>query len=300
MTDATGRAIRLLDLVPFLRANPGMNIKEIATEFKVSVSEIVSDLDLLMVCGLPGYTPLELIDLSTDEGYVTLRDPQNLEYPRNFTIHELLILKIALSALLVDSPPILHSEIGSLISKLDHQMPNQISSEGILFVPDNILNLRRIGEEALVKNQQVEISYRNDTKDELTNRKISLIREYESEGEYFWDAWCHLANAKRTFNLEKISSATLSMDPSSIGDLSGENAALTVRLRIRQKSQFFAKHQNILKQTEEPEIYEARIYQREWLVREILSAGETATVITPSDLKVQVKKRATQALSQYQ
>jgi proteasome accessory factor C len=300
MSDATGRAIRLLDLVPFLRANPGMNIKEIAAEFKVSVSEIVSDLDLLMVCGLPGYTPLELIDLSTDEGYVTLRDPQNLEYPRNFTIHELLILKIALSALLVDSPPMLHSEIGSLISKLDHQMPNQISSEGILFVPDNILNLRRIGEEALVKNQQVEISYRNDTKDELTNRKISLIREYESEGEYFWDAWCHLANAKRTFNLEKISSATLSMDPSSIGDLSGESAALTVRLRIRQKSQFFAKHQNILKQTEEPEIYEARIYQREWLVREILSAGETATVITPSDLKVQVKKRATQALSQYQ
>ncbi len=300
MSDATGRAIRLLDLVPFLRANPGMNIKEIATEFKVSVSEIVSDLDLLMVCGLPGYTPLELIDLSTDEGYVTLRDPQNLEYPRNFTIHELLILKIALSALLVDSPPMLHSEIGSLISKLDHQMPNQISSEGILFVPDNILNLRRIGEEALVKNQQVEISYRNDTKDELTNRKISLIREYESEGEYFWDAWCHLANAKRTFNLEKISSATLSMDPSSIGDLSGEGSALTVRLRIKQKSQFFARHQNILKQTEEPEIYEARIYQREWLVREILSAGETATVITPSDLKVQVKKRATQALSQYQ
>lgn len=300
MSDATGRAIRLLDLVPYLRANPGMNIKEIATEFKVSVSEIVSDLDLLMVCGLPGYTPLELIDLSTDEGYVTLRDPQNLEYPRNFTIHELLILKIALSALLVDSPPMLHSEIGSLISKLDHQMPNQISSEGILFVPDNILNLRRIGEEALVKNQQVEISYRNDTKDELTNRKISLIREYESEGEYFWDAWCHLANAKRTFNLEKISSATLSMDPSSIGDLSGEGSALTVRLRIEQKSQFFARHQNILKQTEEPEIYEARIYQREWLVREILSAGETATVIAPSDLKVQVKKRATQALSQYQ
>ena len=300
MSDATGRAIRLLDLVPFLRANPGMNIKEIATEFKVSVSEIVSDLDLLMVCGLPGYTSLELIDLSTDEGYVTLRDPQNLEYPRNFTIHELLILKIALSALLVDSPPMLHSEIGSLISKLDQQMPNQISSEGILFVPDNILNLRRIGEEALVKNQQVEIAYRNDTKDELTNRKISLIREYESEGEYFWDAWCHLANAKRTFNLEKISSATLSMDPSSIGDLSGEGSALTVRLRIKQKSQFFARHQNILKQTEEPEIYEARIYQREWLVREILSAGETATVITPSDLKVQVKKRATQALSQYQ
>ena len=300
MADATGRAIRLLDLVPFLRANPGMNIKEIATEFKVSVSEIVSDLDLLMVCGLPGYTPLELIDLSTDEGFVTLRDPQNLEYPRNFTIHELLILKIALSALLVDSPPMLHSEIGSLISKLDQQMPNQISSEGILFVPDNILNLRRIGEEAHVKNQQVEISYRNDTKDELTNRKISLIREYESEGEYFWDAWCHLANAKRTFNLEKISSATLSMDPSSIGDLSGEGSALTVRLRIKQKSQFFARHQNILKQTEEPEIYEARIYQREWLVREILSAGETATVIAPSDLKVQVKKRATQALSQYQ
>lgn len=300
MSEANARVIRLLDLVPFLRANPGLNLKEIANQFHMTVPDLVSDLDLLMVCGLPGYTPLELIDLSTDGGYVTLREPQNLEYPRNFTESESLILRIALLALLEESPESLQSEIQELIAKLEEQVSLHTSSENMAFVPDSIRNWRRIGEEAVIKNHKVEISYRNDTKDEVSSRKISLIRQYEHEGEFHWDAWCHLVNARRTFNLRKIVSARILDEPSEVGELSGDSVPITVKIKMRTDSQFYRKHHNLLKKTNDPEVFELQVYQQEWLIREILAAGGGATVTTPVDLRSLVQLRAKEALALYQ
>ena len=300
MSEATTRAIRLLDLVPFLRAHPGLNLREIADEFRISVKELVSDLDLLMVCGLPGYTPLELIDLSTDDGYVVLRDPQNLNYPRNFTDSELLILKIALSALFEESPPQLQSEIASLISKLEEQLPKNSPVGNISFEPDAIGNLRRIGDQAITKNSKIEISYRNDTKDELTKRKISLIKQYESDGVFHWDAWCHLVNARRTFNLKKVVTANILDEESQVGEFAGETEPLTIKLKVAANSEFFRKHWNLLKKTEESDVFELQVYQKEWLIREILKAGGLAMVLSPSDLRNLVQIRANQALALYQ
>jgi proteasome accessory factor C len=299
MSEANTRVIRLLDLVPFLRANPGLSLKEIANQFHMTVPELVSDLDLLMVCGLPGYTPLELIDLSTDGGYVTLREPQNLEYPRNFTESESLILRIALSALLEESPESLQSEIQALIAKLEEQISFHTSSDNMAFVPDSIRNWRRVGEEAVSKNYKVELSYRNDTKDEVSSRKISLIRQYEKEGEFHWDAWCHLVNARRTFNLRKIVSARILDEPSEIGELSGDSVPITVKIKMRTDSQFYRKHHNLLKKTNDSEVFELQIYQKEWLIRDILAAGGGATVTTPADLRSLVQMRAKEALALY-
>jgi len=74
---AAARALRLLDLVPYLVSHPGISVARLAEEFQVSKEEILKDLNLLFMCGLPGYTPLELIDISFDDDVVVVRDPQN-------------------------------------------------------------------------------------------------------------------------------------------------------------------------------------------------------------------------------
>jgi proteasome accessory factor C len=167
------------------------------------------------------------------------------------------------------------------------------------FVPDSIRNWRRVGEEAVSKNQKVELSYRNDTKDEVSSRKISLIRQYEKEGEFHWDAWCHLVNARRTFNLRKIVSAQIIDEPSEVGELSGDSVPITVEIKMRTDSQFYRKHHNLLKKTNDPEVFELQIYQKEWLIRDILAAGGGATVTTPADLRSLVQMRAKEALALY-
>jgi predicted DNA-binding transcriptional regulator YafY len=92
--NAALRALRLLDLVPYVLRNPGISIKGLANHFEMSRDELIKDLNLLFMCGLPGYTPLELIDLSFEDGVVEVRDPQNLKAPRNFNESEALALRI--------------------------------------------------------------------------------------------------------------------------------------------------------------------------------------------------------------
>ena len=59
---ATQRLGRLLDMVPWLLQHRGVSIAEAAHEFGVDEDQVVEDLELLFVCGTPGYGHAELID----------------------------------------------------------------------------------------------------------------------------------------------------------------------------------------------------------------------------------------------
>jgi proteasome accessory factor C len=85
------KAARLLDLVPFISTHQGIALAELAEEFNLSESELLSDLNTLWMCGLPGYTPLELIDLEFESGYVSIRNAEVLQRVRLLTKQELVI-----------------------------------------------------------------------------------------------------------------------------------------------------------------------------------------------------------------
>ena len=62
---ATDRITRLLALVPYLTARPdGVGVAEAARDFGVPEKQLRKDLELLWMCGLPGYGPGDLIDLA--------------------------------------------------------------------------------------------------------------------------------------------------------------------------------------------------------------------------------------------
>ncbi|TMZ35411.1 protein pafC, partial [Klebsiella pneumoniae] len=66
MSGSGDRLPRLLTLVPYLLARPGVRIDEVARDFDVTPRQLRKDLELLWMCGLPGYGPGDLIDLSFD------------------------------------------------------------------------------------------------------------------------------------------------------------------------------------------------------------------------------------------
>src|SRR5918997_3305278 len=57
------RLTRILLLIPYLLKNPGSTTGELAERFGVPVETVVEDLQLVYVCGLPGYGPGDLIDV---------------------------------------------------------------------------------------------------------------------------------------------------------------------------------------------------------------------------------------------
>ncbi len=62
-TGTTDRMTRLLALIPYLTAREdGVSLLEAARDFGVPERQLRSDLELLWMCGLPGYCPGDLID----------------------------------------------------------------------------------------------------------------------------------------------------------------------------------------------------------------------------------------------
>ena len=55
---ALDRVSRALNLIPFIAANPGLSILQIAERFDSTPAQISKDLTLLHMCGLPVYTHL--------------------------------------------------------------------------------------------------------------------------------------------------------------------------------------------------------------------------------------------------
>ena len=114
---------RLLDLVPYLITNQGVTLEQIAKDFRISKADVLEDLNTLWMCGLPGYTPLELIDLSFDTGFVSIRNADVLSKPRKLTISEIGAIIVGLSILQESFPSIdVHKQaITDLIKRLSQK-----------------------------------------------------------------------------------------------------------------------------------------------------------------------------------
>ena len=62
MTTVSTRLVRLLNMVPYFQANPSVSYAKAAADLGVNRKQLEQDLNQLWMCGLPGYTPGDLID----------------------------------------------------------------------------------------------------------------------------------------------------------------------------------------------------------------------------------------------
>jgi proteasome accessory factor C len=97
--NTTDRLPRLLALLPYLLARPGILLTEAAADFGVPELQLRRDLELLWMCGLPGHGPGDLIDLSFDEDSVSVTYDAGMSRPLRLTADEALALVVALRTL---------------------------------------------------------------------------------------------------------------------------------------------------------------------------------------------------------
>ncbi|MBA3489376.1 MAG: protein pafC, partial [Longispora sp.] len=95
-TSSADRLGRLLNLVPYLLARPGIRLTDAAADLGISERRLREDLELLWMCGLPGYGPGDLIDMAFDEDSVTITYDAGIDRPLRLTPDEALALHVAL------------------------------------------------------------------------------------------------------------------------------------------------------------------------------------------------------------
>jgi len=294
---AAARAIRLIDLVPYLHNHPGISLKEVAEEFGVTVPEIVKDLDLLFMCGLPGYTPLELIDLSIDDGIVSLREPQNLDSPRRFSQTEALIIRVALAALEELLPDSKRVKVRELREKFTRLFTHQVPNEAIYFESDSERTKLKVISDSMVQGKKLFITYMNPTKSQITERKISVTAVIPESNRTLIEAWCDLSNGVRTFNLANMRSVNL-IDEDSVRTYSAdEEANSKATLRSSDESRFIKENASQLEKHGNQFLID--IFQDEWLVRSALAEGGDLVVESPERIRSRVALLADESLKNY-
>ena len=300
--NAALRAIRLLDLVPYIVAHPGISITELAKEFSITRDEVLKDLNLLFLCGLPGYTPLELIDISFDEESVVIRDPQNLAAPRNLNESEALIARIALAALEESTPrtAAAYPQIVALREKIAKAFSNSIPASAITFTLDKERATLEAIEGAIKQELDLEITYNNVTKDSSSRRSITPISIIAEDKRTLVSAYCHSAKALRTFNLAQISEVStkariVRADLERLEDSRGSSAEVIIK---SEDSSFLSENASSLKELSKS-CYQIDIFQPEWIVRSVLAGADSIELAKPLELRAEIAERANRALLAY-
>ncbi len=311
---ATDRLGRVLALVPYISRRPGVALAVLAAEFGVSVEQIQLDLDLIMVCGLPGYYPDDLIDVVLDEdgGTVSIAFDAGLEAPVRLTADEAVALTAALQAL-AGLPGLIDAE--SVYSALAKLGDAGAGTAATVFVeaapPAAALGVLRT---AVEQGRQLWMRYYTASRDAVTERTVDPLRLLVTDGQTYLEAYCHLASAIRHFRVDRIEDVRLLDEPAQqplldIADVpdrifSPDPDVPPVTLVLDVAARWFAEYYDAetlpsADLTGDQVRVRMRPSSDDWLVRQVLSLGAAARFEDRSDLQEEVRRRAHAALAAY-
>ena len=302
------RTARLLDLVPYLNSNQGISIQDLARDFGVSTAQINSDLTTLWMCGLPGYTPLELMDLEFESGYVTIRNALTLSKPRNISFDEGLALMLGLE-LLQQQIPLDRKDLQAEIDLLKERFSNQIGVPRAVTVSHSI-NPSIIAPllQAINVSQDVEITYHSLYSDEISVRKISPLAIFEEVGNSYLRAFCRSAKALRVVRIDRIvslsesDSVEVSEDLVKADGFEGEKIAYSIKIKrlTRDVIERFNLGQISQDNSKTKEItVELSSFSGEWIKRAVLATGSDIELLSPPELRKEVADRARLLMDRY-
>ncbi|MCA0330103.1 MAG: WYL domain-containing protein [Actinobacteria bacterium] len=320
-TTAAGRLQRLLALVPWLRTHDGTTVVAAAEHFGVSVDTLVEDLNLLIVSGLPGYGPDQLVDIDffDDEGEITVSnpitviEPQTLARPLRFSPDEAAALLVALRLLATVPGPHDRGAIASASAKLEKAAGDAVrAAEGLAVLVDAgaAPAVRDAVESALASGRQLHIVYVGAL-DDRTERDVDPLRIVSLDGRVYLEAWCHRAEAMRTFRLDRIESAEVLAAPVAVpsdavpldlqrGVLRPEGAPVTLLLAPQVR---WIAEEHPVDAVEEAGDGRLRVVlplaDERWLVRLLLRHGSAIEVLDRPDLAERARADALAALAAY-
>jgi proteasome accessory factor C len=315
--NATDRLARMLSLVPYISRRPGVSIDEIAREFAVSREQISADLDLLMVCGLPGYYPDDLIDvvLDDDGGTVSITFDAGIERPVRLTADEAQALLVALRAL-AETPGLVETEaVTSALAKLE-QLDRRAaeSTDAVRVLPADPAPALGTVREGLDRSRRLWMKYYTASRDTVTERTVDPLRILVTDGHAYLEAYCHLARAIRHFRIDRIEEIRVLDEPaqgslwvdSEIPDriFHPDPAVPPVELILTGGARWVAEYYPVETVATLPDPQAGvrvtlHAGNDEWLTRLVLSLGGDAVVGNRPEVTDRIARRAEQALAAY-
>ena len=235
MSDPKHRIQRILTLIPYLRSHPGVRVEELEEFCGAPASEILADLDRILLCGVPPYLPDDYIGVYVDDGKVDIRFAEHFRRPVRFTLPEALALKLAIESLPAGGDPAYQEARRSLLVKIGRILGAEAAEQGggtrleaTHAVEGRLAAIsgrgpihglppaRRRNEEVLgvivpaleaSPRHEVEIDYYSASSDKMKKRTVRPYGLVDKSGEHYLVAHDLETKEERSFRVDRIRQA---------------------------------------------------------------------------------------------
>lgn len=313
MSQLSRRLSRLLNMVPYFAANPGISAAEAAAELGVSTTQLMSDLNQLWMCGLPGYGPGDLIDLSFSEESIQVTFSAGIDRPLRLTSTEATALLVALRSLVEMPGTADPTAVQGAIAKIESAAGT--AAGGTHAAPrvepeDPIAATVRA---AVGRGRALDLTYFSASRDAVTRRVVDPVRIVLMDNHSYLQAWCRQAEGVRMFRFDRIDAATEldeparppqeALDDSHATDLFHDDDTLPqARLAVAADHAWVMDYYPMtdVRVAADGSIEASMRYgSLEWMARLMAGFGLGVRVLGPEELSVAVRSRASVALAAY-
>ena len=288
---------RLLRLVPYLHGREQVSLDEAARVIGVPPDQLVKDLRVLFLCGLPGGYPDDLIDVDLDalegDGVIRVSNADYLARPLRLNPTEATAIIVALRVLRAGASAETRDVVDRTLAKLEAAAAGAPELIDPGEVPST-LALRSELERAAAAGRQVRITYYVPARDEESERVVDPHAVVSHHNVDYLDAWCHSAEAPRLFRLDRIHEATVldspvvieAREPRDLSDgvfASGEEATL-VTLALRPEARWVEEYyavRAVRPAADGGSEIDLLVGDERWLQRMLLRLTPYARVVAP-------------------
>ncbi|MFL6158662.1 MAG: helix-turn-helix transcriptional regulator [Marmoricola sp.] len=309
---------RLLALAPYLQTRGAVRLQDLAADFEVSPDQMLKDLKVLFMCGLPGFGPGDLIDINVEaveddpDGLVRINNAEFLARPLRLGSTEASALIVGLRALQESSPSASRELVDRTLAKLEAATEQGAVPLVDIRNPEPVPALKRARADlvgAIKADRQARIVYLVPARDESTERVVDPVAVLQRDGKVYLDAWCHLAGDRRLFRVDRIAEVTVLDSPRVEPDLTPRDLSdglfesgpedLVVRLRLAPRMRWFAESYPVIAAVDLPDgglEVTLAVSDERWLLRLAMQFGHGLTVLDPVALNERLRDVARNSL----
>ncbi len=300
------RIARILAMIPYVVENGGATIHGLRERFGyASDADVVKDLHLIFLTGLPGYGPGDLIDVDIFEDEVTIDSADHFSRPMRLTPAEALGLLAAGSTLIASNQAT--PELRSGIDKLSRAIGAELDDHVLVDVPTppTVGVLR----EAIDGNRLVGITYVAMATNERTARIVEGESVFFNLGRWYFSGFCRYADGDRLFRVDRIDTVEILdelyepsvADSSSIVRYEPSPDDHVVRFRVGEASRWVTEYYPVESETlpDGERLVTMRVSDPLVAARLLLRLGSDATLVSGDTVAAALDDLRTRVLARY-
>jgi proteasome accessory factor C len=315
---------KVLALLPLVQAHQGIQVAELSRLTGISRAEIAGDLpNLVNLCGVPPYSPVDLVDLEVEDDRVTIRFAEQFRRPVRLTLKEALALELALTGVDEEDAGPFADAVEGIRAKvriaLSPEVAHDVDSAGehisAVRSPGLAGSMLRVLKDAMNRQVEVTVDYYSRSSGSISPRTLEPYGFYEQAGHWYVVARSVERERVMTFRADRIRSAVPGRREYEVPDEfevaayrrdgppdpAGEGVCVTIR--FSEEEARYAKEgfpASGFSEFDDGSV-EATLETTgpAWLVGELLRWGGGAKVIEPEEIREQLTARAREALARY-